>query len=245
MMAVRMLTIFGAMTIQAKATATTHVWGPSTDVQAFKIWHITSDFYIPVRRDATGNHPATVTNAGLTVGVLPFKTINAEIGIDHKTGLGPADDYPMYLNAKIGMPENVWGVLSPALAIGAFDIGTKSDMTDYNVFYGEVAKTAKAGNTDLGRFSLGYFTGNDELLLDTKDEKDNFGVMAAWERTMTEISDKLWLCLEYMGTNSAYGTFNVGAAWKFAPNVGVLAGYDFYNEPDFVDTATLQVDIDF
>jgi hypothetical protein len=48
-----------------------------------------------------------------------------------------------------------------------------------------------------------------------------------------------------MGTRSGYGTYNIAAAWKFAPNVSVIAGYDDYINENFVDTATLQVDIDF
>jgi hypothetical protein len=71
--------------------------------------------------------------------------------------------------------------------------------------------------------------------------------MAAWERTMNELSDKLWLCMEYMGGNSLYGTFNVGASWKFSDNVVLLAGYDVYNNDklNLPDTFTLQVDVDF
>jgi hypothetical protein len=47
-----------------------------------------------------------------------------------------------------------------------------------------------------------------------------------------------------MGTKSPYGSFNVGASWKFAPNVALLGGYDFYNNDLLPDTFTLQVDID-
>ena len=47
-----------------------------------------------------------------------------------------------------------------------------------------------------------------------------------------------------MGTESVYGTVNFGAAWKFAPNVAVLIGYDLFNNDDLRGTATIQVDID-
>ena len=91
------------------ATATTHIWGPSTDVQAFNLWHITSDMYLPLTADTSGNLVATVTNIGVTVGVLPFRKVNMEIGMDHKSGLGVADRYPLYCNAKRGIPENAFG----------------------------------------------------------------------------------------------------------------------------------------
>jgi hypothetical protein len=230
---------------QVGATASTHIWGPSTDIQAYKLVHITTDMYLPVEDDAGGSRIPSVTNLGLTVGVLPFKALNMEVGFDHKSGLGMLDRYPLYANAKIGLPENAFGGVSPAIAVGILDVGTKADLTDFNVIYGKVAKTISAGRVSLGRFSVGYFVGNDELLLDGDGEKDNAGVLLAWERVITEWTDKLWVCAEYMGTKSAYGTFNVGLAWKFAPNVAVLGGVDFFNNGDLPATGTVQVDIDF
>jgi hypothetical protein len=70
------------------------------------------------------------------------------------------------------------------------------------------------------------------------------GGLAAWERTVTKVSDKLWICVEYMGTESVYGTLNVGASWKFAQNVSMIGGYDIFTNDDLVNTIILQVDID-
>lgn len=228
----------------AHATASTHIWAPSTDVQAFNVWHITADMYLAAENDAAGNRIPAITNIGLTVGVLPLKRINMEIGVDHKSGLGALDNYPMYGNLKIGVPENAIANRFPALAAGVFDVGTEGDLTGYDVVYGKVAKTLSVGDVSFGRLSAGYFTGNEKLLLDSKGEKDNSGLLAAWERTVTEVSDKLWVCVEYMGTESVYGSFNVGASWKVADNVSVLGGYEIFNNDDLIDTATLQVDID-
>jgi hypothetical protein len=242
-MLIMLTTIF--ISTNVWATASTHIWGPSTDIQAFKVWHITSDFYLPVKLDINGNRVSAVTNLGLTVGVLPLKKFNAEIGFDHKSGLGGLDNYPYYGNFKIGIPQGAFGKCCPALALGMLDFGFKEDYTDFNIVYAKIAKTISIGKIQLGRLSIGYFTGNENLLLNGNDEKDNRGVMFAWERTISEISDKLWLCAEYMGTKSAYGTLNVAAAWKFAPNVSMIGGYDIYNDDAFVNTATIQVDIDF
>jgi hypothetical protein len=230
---------------QVGATASTHIWGPSTDIQAYKLVHITTDMYLPVEDNAGGSRIPSVTNFGLTVGVLPFKAVNMEVGFDHKSGLGTLDRCPLYGNAKIGLPENAFGSVSPAIAVGILDVGTKADQTDFNIIYAKAAKTITAGKTSLGRFSVGYFFGSDELLLDGDGEKDNSGVLLSWERVITEWTDKLWVCAEYMGTESAYGTFNVGLSWKFAPNVAVLGGVDFFNNGDLPATGTVQVDIDF
>jgi outer membrane cobalamin receptor len=117
-------------------------------------------------------------------------------------------------------------------------------MTTYNLYYVKVARTIPGGKNTLGRLSLGYFVGNDKLLVDDSGKKDNSGIMLAWERTMTEWSSKLWLCAEYQGSKSAYGTFNVGAAWKFTDNIAVIAGYDIYNASNLANTFTWQLDID-
>ncbi len=229
----------------ASATPSTHIWAPSTDVQPFKKWHITADMYVPTEKDASGNRPDAVTNLGLTVGVLPFEKLNAEAGFDHKSGTGALDDYPMYFNFKVGIPENAYGSFFPAVAAGMYDIGTKHGQTDFNVTYGKIAKTFAVEGFSLGRFSAGYFQGNKKLLLDNSGERDSNGMMFAWERTVLEISDKLWVCIEYMGTKSSYGTWNAGFSWKFADNVSMLFGYDWFNNNDLADTVTVQVDIDF
>ena len=227
----------------AQATPSTHVWAPSTDVQAFKKWHLTSDFYVPTENDASDARPSTITNFGLTVGVLPFKKLNMEVGFDHKSGTG-VDDYPMYFNAKVGIPENAYGEFFPALAVGIYDIGTRSDKTDYNVAYFKAAKTLSAGDFSLGRFSVGYFNGNSDLLK-YGDKKSNEGVLLCWERTLTEISDKLWVAVDYQGSKSGYGSLNPGISYKFSDNTSVILGYDIYNNPNLANTYTAQLDIDF
>jgi hypothetical protein len=226
------------------ATATTHIWAPSTDVQPYKKWHLTSDYYVSTESNSVGARPNTITNFGLTVGALPLEKLNAEIGFDHKSGYGDLDDYPWYFNVKLGVPENAYGELFPALAAGAYDIGTKENKTASDIVYVKAAKTFSAGGLSLGRVSLGGFRGDEDILLHG-DKKDNKGLLFAWERSMIEISDKLWLCVEYQGTRSSYGCWNVGFSWKFADNVSGLFGYDFYNNHDLADTYTVQVDIDF
>jgi hypothetical protein len=231
----RILIVIGALLSLgaplAQATATTHIWAPSTDVQAFGLWHITSDMYLATRPGV----PA-VTNVGLTVGVLPGARVNLELGADHKTGLGALDAYPLYGNAKLAVPEGALGKGWPALAAGVFDVGTKPGRTSYDVFYVEAARTLP-----FGRVSLGWFDGNARLL----GAKENGGLLAAWERTVTEVSDRLWVCVEYMGSESVYGALNAGASWKFAEGVVLLGGYQMYNSDGLVDTVTLQVDVDF
>lgn len=217
----------------ASATPSTHIWAPSTDVQAYGVFHLTHDVYIPVE----GAKAAPVTNEGLTVGVIPSDKVNMEIGFDLINGYGAADATPLYFNLKVGVPENALGDQIPAIAVGAYALGTKEDVTDYNIYYAKVGKTVGPA----GRFSIGYFQGNEDLL--GKDE--NSGILLCWERTMAEISDNLWVAIDYQGSESAVGALSYGFSWKFAPNTSVIFGYDDYNDANLADTYTVQLDIDF
>ncbi len=241
--------VFGVILLggasKAFATATTHLWAPSTDVQPYGVVHLTSDVYFPTETDSAGNRPSTITNVGLTAGSLPFEKLNAEIGFDHKTGYGDLDDYPIYFNAKIGIPEDTLFEFSPALAGGVYDIGTEHNKTDYDVYYLKAAKTFYAGDFSLGRVSVGYFNGNSTLLLDQNANADNDGIFAAWERSLPEINKNLWVCVEYQGTNSSYGSWNYGFSWKVSDNVSVIFALDTYNNHNYADTFTVQVDVDF
>ena len=228
----------------ACATPSSHIWSPSTDIQPYGKIHLTSDFYVPTENNADGSRASTITNFGLTIGVLPFKKLNMEVGLDHKSGYGVLDDYPMYFNTKVGVPEGAYGEFFPAMAVGIYDVGTKKDKTDYNVAYGKVGKTFSVGDLSLGRFSVGYFRGNSDLLVNGEKE-DNDGAMVCWERVMTEISDRLWVAVDYQGSRSSYGAWNLGFSWKFSDNVSGIFGYDIYNDRDLANTYTVQVDIDF
>lgn len=222
------------------ATPSTQIWIPSTDVQPFKKIHLGFDTYMKTEKNNGVREPSVINN-GITVGVLPYEKIQAEIGIDQRiVGSEPADSNPLYLNFKLATPEDSIFKGSPAVAIGGYDFGTKRDVTDNNIMYALIAKTFF-----IGRFSAGYFTGNDKLLLDSNGNKDNNGILLSWDRTMSEISDKLWFAVDYQGTKSGYGALSAGFSWKFSSNVSVIFGYDIYNNSNLKPTATIQVDIDF
>jgi hypothetical protein len=133
----------------------------------------------------------------------------------------------------------------PAIAIGSYDMGTRANRTNYNVWYGRIAKTVQIDKLNLGRFSAGYFIGNGKLLRDKDGLRDNKGPMIAWERVMTEISDKLWLCVDYQATQSSYGALNAGFSWAFTKDISAIIAYDIYNNRNLTDTVTFQLDINF
>ncbi|GAB4236074.1 MAG: hypothetical protein OHK0028_12920 [Deltaproteobacteria bacterium] len=234
----------------ASATPSTQIWIPSTDVQPFKTVHLNVDTYLRADGNDDGSRTPPIVVIGPTVGVLPFPKIQAELGFDVISGGGDLDKYPLYFHGKLGTPEDSLFPFSPAIAVGGYNFGTKSGdvrkgeiATNQNLVYGLVAKTFPV----VGRLSAGYFTGNKKVLVDGNGRSDENGVLLSWDRTMTEISDKLWLAVDYQGTNSGLGALSFGASWAFAKNVSVILGYDIYNEKKTggENTVTLQVDINF
>ncbi len=245
----------------AFATPTTLIWTPSTDIQPYGKTHLNVDNYTPVRsRDHNDNQLYVQQVYGPTFSLLsdkpennllgklwsPLGKVMAETGFDYKKGLGPIlDKWPVYFHFKLGVPEDAYFKYMPAFAIGAYDMGYKHNYTNNNVWYLRGAKTINVGKFNLGRFSAGYFNGNGRTLRDQDSLRDNAGLMVAWERVMSEISDKLWLCVDYQGTHSSYGALNYGFAWKFNNNISAIIAYDVYNNPNSKNTVTFQLDVDF
>lgn len=223
----------------ANATPSTQIWIPSTDVQPVGTVHLGVDNYTTVfKKQADGGHHAPV-NMGLTVGALETAFMNLEAGVD----LREAMDDPLFFNAKLGIKEDSLSKFFPAIAIGGFEFGTKSESTDYNIVYAELAKTIGS----IGRFSAGYYVGNDKLLKDVNGNKENDGVLLSFDRTMAELSEKLWFAVDYMGGQNSYGALSFGLAWRFAPSIGAILGYDIYNDTRIAgeNTVTIQFDMDF
>lgn len=218
-----------------------HISGPSEDFQGYMDPALVVAVNLGEQKDASGARPATVTGIGLINGFLPFKKFNLEAGFDYKSSGGTADDNPLCFNVKAGFPAGALGENSPAIVGGVFDIGTNGGKSDYNVLYVLGGKEVKFGSLDLGKFSAGWFSGNGDLLLDAAGEKDNSGLLAAWDRVLPEISEKLWASVDYLGTESAYGSLNLGLGWKFNSKVFVIAGYNIYTDKNLVNTFNVQL----
>jgi hypothetical protein len=231
------------------STPSTQIWIPSTDFQKWKSLHLGLDNFIRTSR-INGVRGAGMSDFGLTTGLLPFEKFQGEIGVDYLyLGDNIYDNHPVYFNAKIGLPEDAMFKNSPAIAFGAFNFGTKKNLTDYNVLYAVIAKTLPI----VGRLTVGYYTGNEKVLVDENLKKANNGVLLSWDRTMTEISDKLWLAVDYQGGKNYMGALNFGASWAFSKNVSVIFGYGIYNNKNAyyntnnqnANSFTAQVDINF
>ncbi|MDD5285962.1 MAG: hypothetical protein PHD54_08890 [Desulfuromonadaceae bacterium] len=204
----------------AMATPSTQIWIPSTDAKDFKNFHIDIDNYarFSSKTDALTN----MYNLGLSAGVLPFDNLKLEVGVDFlKQDVKAADDHPFYLNAKLATPEDAFGIKGlPAFAVGAFNLGTVP-ATQQNIAYALVAKTLPV----IGRISAGGYNGSEKTL----GKKTNSGLLASWDRSMPEISDKLWLAVDYMSGKNYNGEISVGGSWAFSKQISLIVGAVFFN----------------
>jgi hypothetical protein len=231
------------------STPSTQIWIPSTDFQKWKTMHLGLDNFLRSTK-INGIRGAGMTDIGFTTGILPFEKFQGEIGIDYLyMGDNVYDDHPIYFNAKLGLPEDALFKNSPAIALGGYNIGLKKNLTNYNIIYGVIAKTIPV----IGRLTAGYYIGNDKVLIDENLQKANKGILLSWDRTMTEISDKLWLGVDYQGGKNFLGALSFGASWSFSKNVSLIFGYDIWNNKKAyyntnnqnANTFTAQVDINF
>jgi len=213
----------------AMATPTGQIWIPSTDVKGLKEVNISVDNYIRFSDAATAG--PNYYDLGVTTGLLPFENFKIEIGVDYYTdNLGSGSNqakHPILFNFKAGTPEDAFGIKGmPAFAagmygIGTFDHGATGGNTMQNIVYGLVARTLPV----VGRISLGGYNGAEKQF----GEKVNNGILASWDRSMPEISDKLWLAVDYMSGRNYNGSVNVGGSWSFSKQVSLLLGVNVYN----------------
>ena len=265
------LSIFLAIALLAASAATvlatpsTQVWVPSTDTQEYKTGRLEIDNYFRAsgakNSTTAGSRDPNIMDIGLTAGVLPFKKIQMEVGCDYLVSASdPNDQHPWSGNIKLATPEDSIFTFSPALAVGLYggrpakDIATKdapSVNSGQNVVYGVVAKTIPALGAlpSLGRFSAGYYRGAKRALVDNADpalaKPANDGVLLSWDRTMSELTDKLWVGIDFQGGNNVDGAFNAGLSWSFTKKIALLIGYDVYNKNSLAGANTFTTQVYF
>jgi hypothetical protein len=215
------------------ATSSTYIWIPGADFQPFLDPHFGWDTYI--NTDTAG----ITVDGGLTIGVLPFKKIQMEVGIDYRDNSGD-HHYPFLFNAKLGLPEGAFFKNQPAIEAGMYDVGFIKNVNSYNIAYGLLAKNI----WKLGRFTLGAYRGGvgyDSRNLFSADSIIwDKGIIAGWDRM---VGDKLGLCVDYQSGMSSYGALSFGFSWYFCPTVSVLCAYDIMNNIAYKQTVTVQLDI--
>lgn len=233
----------------AHATPSTTYWTTSViDVQPYKVWHLGIDNYFTVLKDQP-DAGAFGTDLGLTVGVLPYEKLQLEVGIDLIENAyfdSKGEDNPLFFNFKFGTPEGSLFPGSPGIAAGMWNIGTKSDVTNYNIFHAMVGKSIP----QIGRIHLGAYSGNKDLLYDKDQAGNNIGdeptgFMIGYDRWI--VKDKYMFAADYASGKNAVGGGGFGLYWFFSPNASMLMGPVWFNDKETNGEWkwTTQLDVNF
>jgi hypothetical protein len=239
----------------ARATSSTTFWTPATTyVQPYLIPHLTYDTYVS---EVSGFQ----NDYGLTVGFLPFEKVQGEIGIDSfLPGLQSAN---LYLNGKLGIPEGALAGWSPGISAGLVAVGFKSDVSNFDVFHGEIGKTFPViGNIVVG----GYYGFNDKLLVSSTGDAQRSGFCAAWTSPDIVLNltglNKIAFMADIQTGKNAFGAVGAGIGLYFTSAIDILTGPVFFfdsaattmlqgpgirapSRPDWLWTIQLDVDLDW
>jgi hypothetical protein len=228
----------------ASATPSTTYWTPATTyTQPFLVPHLTYDTYF-----AEGGQ--LQPDYGLTLGVLPFDKVQAEVGIDLFTPGLHKDNF--YLNGKVTLVEGALAEWQPGVSLGMQSIGFKKDYSDYNHLYLTVGKTFGFGTVNVG----GYHGGNKVLYTSSTGKVEQTGFMASYTSPDINVKvtglDKIVIVGDYASGNNYFGAYGVGAAFYFTPSIDLITGPVMFNDKDLMKSTygssfmwTVQVDIDF
>lgn len=216
----------------AAATPSTTWWTPATTyVQPYLVPHLTYDTYF-------GEAGALPIDTGVTVGILPFERLQAEVGFDlFYPGLRGKE--ALQLNAKIGVPEGAFGPLFPGISAGVYGVGFKKGLTDLDVFHLEIGKTLGA----FGTLVAGGYAGNGKLLVDETGAKANTGLLAAYVSPDLALGlpglGKLNLFADLQSGKSSAAAWGFGAGLYFTPAVALLTGPVFFLNDKLVDAGAI------
>ncbi len=206
------------------------------DIQPYGVLHIGVDNYFSVgskTSDESAINNSFPTDVRITIGVLPFEKLQMEIGVDY---LQPSD-YPVYFNAKIGVPENALFKWFPALQIGIFNVGTKRNEegqqngTDQNIVYGVIGKTIPY----LGRLA-GPYIGNSAVL---RSSAGTCRIKVSWlllivvsfrQKTREAMSSTGLSLRQTMPGKNAIGGGGFGLYYYFTKDISLLTGPVWFND---------------
>jgi hypothetical protein len=242
--------LFALLPSLASATPSTSYWAPSTaSCQAWAVPHVTYDTYFG-KGPAAGSQgaPNYPIDTGLTIGFLPSKKLQGEVGFD----LLLPSDYPAFFNVKLCTPESALFKGSPGISFGIFNVGTKKGVTDYNVLHLMFQKTLPGGS---GYVAAGVYHGLSESLFTNSDGKVvQTGAMVGFFSPDIPVGlkglKKINLTADIQTGKNVLGAWGFGAYFYFTDTISLLTGPVFYLDKNlqpggrkFLWTAQLDVDI--
>jgi hypothetical protein len=160
-------------------------------------------------------YDAFPTDVGYTLGILPFSKLQMEVGLDY---MG-AGNFPLLGNTKLAVIEDAFFKGQPALAVGLFNVGVKTDVTDADIRYVNIGKTLPI----IGRLFVGGYEGNKTI---TGNDGVNKGITLAWDRSFLPTKSaggvdytRITVCADLATGNNAYGGGGPGVSYNFNENI--------------------------
>jgi hypothetical protein len=234
----------------ASATPSTVFWTPATTyVQPFLVPHITYDTYF-------NDLVAYPMDFGLTMGILPFEAVQAEVGIDaflpYAGGFFASPAGPLMLNAKVGLTENAFGDWFPGISGGIYGVGFTSG-TSYDILHLEIGKTFFFGALTVGGY---YGVGGSDALWSFTSGVQRAGFMASYVSPDVVLDLKGLYKINFFADvqtgKNAFGAAGGGIGIYFTPAIDILTGPVWFLEKaaqpngcGFMWSVQLDVDIDF
>jgi hypothetical protein len=211
----------------AGATPSTTYWAPSTaNCQALGVPHVTYDTYFG-KGPAAGSAgaPNYPMDTGLTMGVLPSKKVQAEVGFDL---LLPSPD-PLFLNTKLCMPESALFKGSPSLGAGIYNLGFKEGVTDYNVLH-FMAQKAIGGTGYIA--GLYHGLGTESLFTNSEGKVVRTGFMAGFFSPDINVGvkglEKINFTADVQTGKNVLGAGGAGVYFYFTDTISLLTGPVFF-----------------
>ncbi len=244
-----------ALTAQgAWATPSTLFWTPATTyIQPYLIPHITYDTYF-------NDKAAYPIDVGLTMGVLPFEKVQAEVGLDFffpYWGMNYFFAQPagaLQLNAKVGLPEGAFGEWFPGISAGIYGVGVNQG-TQFDILHAEIGKTFSFGTITAGAY---YGAGGANAIWSDVDGVylDRAGFIGSYLSPDIEIGlkglNKINFFADVQTGNNAFSAVGGGVGIYFTPSIDILTGPVFflnkYAQPGLSTmmwSVQLDIDIDF
>jgi hypothetical protein len=238
----------------AWATPSTLFWTPATTyVQPFLIPHITYDTYF-------NDKAAYPMDFGLTMGVLPFEKVQAEIGIDaflpYNGGFFASPAGPLSVNAKVGLTEGAFGEWFPGISAGIYGVGFTSG-TSFNILHAEIGKTFFFGAITAGGY---YGAGGADSLWTGSSGVVRGGFIGSYLTPDIVLDlkglNKINFFADIQTGKNAFGAVGTGIGFYFTPSIDLLTGpiffFDSSSQPPFgaggssmMWSIQLDIDIDF
>ncbi|HEX9243656.1 MAG TPA: hypothetical protein VF875_14525 [Anaeromyxobacter sp.] len=227
----------------ARATPSTTYWTPSTIyTQPYLVPHITYDTYF-------GEKGAYPIDMGLTIGILPFDTVNAEIGADV---LYPGDTKTTFaVNGKVTLVEGKLASWQPGVSAGVYNVGFKKDVSDVYVAHAQIGKTFPV----IGEIGGGVYSAlNDKLLVDKDGNKDATGFFLHWMGPDIDVGlpglKKIVPAADFQSGKNVLSAAGGGLYFYFTDAIDLLVGPVFFLAPELQPGKsdwlfTAQIDVDF